>query len=167
MPDIDSRLLTQAAYARHRGCSRQAVLQAVAAQRITTFGPDKLIDPELADAQWQRNTRARAQASDPAAGESPPSDGAAAGTYRDWRTRREAAEAQAAELRLRQQAGELVSAADVGAELARVFVTFREAMLQIPCRLAAVLAAEADQAKVHEALDTEIRGALLHLKERI
>ena len=58
-------------------------------------------------------------------------------------------------------------AADVTAELARVFATFREAMQQIPGRVAAVLAAESDQARIHEVLDGEIRGALLHLKERV
>ena len=39
--------------------------------------------------------------------------------------------------------------------------------LDLDGRVAAVLAAESDQARIHEVLDDEIRGALLHLKERV
>ena len=44
------------AYARHRGVSLMAVQQAVKANRITRQ-PDGLIDSDLADEQWQQNTR--------------------------------------------------------------------------------------------------------------
>jgi hypothetical protein len=44
-----------AAYARHRGCSRQAVYKALETGRITR-GPDGSIDPAKADAQWLANT---------------------------------------------------------------------------------------------------------------
>ena len=92
MPDIDAKLISQAAYARHRGCTRQAVRQAVAGKRITTFGPDKQIDATLADAQWQRNTRARTSSKAPPPGpvaDDDHDDHAAGGvSYHGWRTRR-------------------------------------------------------------------------------
>jgi hypothetical protein len=54
--------MTQAQYARHRGCSKVAVGKAVRAQRISLV--DGLIDPAVGDIQWARNTRARVSAGD-------------------------------------------------------------------------------------------------------
>ena len=51
-------LITKAAYARHRGCDEKAVRKAIAAGRISTI--NGLIDKDVADIQWARNTRARA-----------------------------------------------------------------------------------------------------------
>ena len=101
MPVVDVNLMTQAQYARHRGCSKQAVSRAVAGERIRTFGADKLVDPELADVQGQRNTRVRASNRPATAGSAgtgtagcADENDAGSGTYSDWRVRREAAEAQ-------------------------------------------------------------------------
>lgn len=72
MPKSDPKLLTQAEYAAHRkgrglsGGTKQAVHRAVTEERISVFGPDKLIDPVLADSQWERNTRARVTVNDAA-----------------------------------------------------------------------------------------------------
>lgn len=57
-------LMTQAEYAKHRGCSAVAVHKAVKAGRISLVtdradGKDK-IDPAVADIQWAQNSRARA-----------------------------------------------------------------------------------------------------------
>jgi len=43
--------------------------------------------------------------------------------------------------------------------------TFRDGMLNIPDRLAAVLAAESDPSRVHELLSTEIRKALTEFSD--
>lgn len=65
MGKADPHLLTQAEYARHRkerslpGGSREAVRKAVDKKTISVFGEKGLIDPELADSQWLRNTRVR------------------------------------------------------------------------------------------------------------
>ncbi len=164
MSKVDSKLITQAEYSRHRGCSREAVRQAVESERITTFGPEKLIDATLADAQWQRNTRARASTkaspAAPVAADDHDDHAAGGGSYHDWRTRREAAEAQAAEMRLREQAGELVRADDVRHAHARRLAALRDALLQIPARLAPVLAAETDQRAVHDALQAELYAVM-------
>lgn len=65
-PTTGPALLTQAAYAASRkarglsGGTKQSVNQAVDANRISTIGPDKLIDPAVADIQWEQNSRRRA-----------------------------------------------------------------------------------------------------------
>jgi len=87
--------------------------------------------------------------------------------FRQAQAQERAYHAKLAELEWKKAIGEVVPAADVTAELSRVFATFREAMQQIPSRIAAVLAAETDQARVHSVLNDEIRTALLHLKERV
>jgi hypothetical protein len=50
-------------YARHRGCAPSAVVKAMKEERITSNVDEKgrpWIDPEVADIQWAKNTRARA-----------------------------------------------------------------------------------------------------------
>ena len=51
----------------------------------------------------------------------------------------------------------------VKATLATVFATTRDALLQIPARMAPLLAADADPASVHNMLHAEIHQALHHL----
>jgi hypothetical protein len=167
--------MTQAEYARHRGCSREAVRKAIDAGRIVAFGPDKLVDRELADTQWKRNTRTRISATppgSPAAQRSPegasqyaPPDQVGAsdggdGDYWKSRARREMAEAELSELKLAEQRGVLVRVADVRTALSTKASALREAFLQLPARLAPVLAAESDQARCHDLLQTELRQVL-------
>lgn len=162
-------LMTQAEYARHRGCSRVAVGKAVKAGRISLV--NGLIDPVVADIQWQKNSRARAAQQQPGqlpldaaaaserlhpeAGEAPKND-----DYMVSRTRREMAEAELAELKLAEQHGQLIRVDAVKAALANVFSATRDAMLQIPSRLGPQLAAEADPAVAQSLLHAEIHQAL-------
>jgi len=169
MPVSTVQLITQSEYARRRGCTEGAVRRAVRDGRISLI--DGKIDPVAADAQWARNTRVRAgsRATDDAnlhAGSAAPSRGDDDDDAGYWhsKARRERAEADLAELKLAEQRAELVRAQDVYVELARVFATFRGTMQQIPYRMAAILAAETDQARVHDLLASEITAALLHLK---
>lgn len=68
------QLITVSAYARHRGCDEKAVRKAVEERRITPI-PGKngrnMIDPVVADIQWAKNTRARADSSRTAASSAP------------------------------------------------------------------------------------------------
>lgn len=60
-------LISVSAYARRRGCDEKAVRKAIAEQRISAqAAPNgrKLIDPEVADIQWAKNTRARVGSGD-------------------------------------------------------------------------------------------------------
>lgn len=76
------------------------------------------------------------------------------------RLERERADAARASMQTRQLAGELVSAADVRAALAKRLAAAREYLLQIPARLAPVLAAETDQAACARLLEDELLRVL-------
>lgn len=177
-------LLTQAEYARHRGVSQVAVYKAVKAGRITLI--DGKVDPAVADIQWEQNTRQRADAPPPPAGAGsqtepdlltapasgeasasadraapPPAPGAGQGDdYTSWRARREAADAAMAEHRLAEERGKTIRVEVVRQVLANALSGTRDALMQIPARLAPVLSAESDPAVVHQLLEEEIFLAL-------
>jgi hypothetical protein len=162
-------LMTQAEYARHRGCSRVAVGKAAKAGRISLV--NGLIDPIVADMQWKANSRARVSAhAEPEQGTllntsapGTPADLAPTDGYTGSRNRREAAEAELAELRLAEEKGELIRVEAVKGALGVLFAGTRDALLQIPARLAALLAAESVPAAVQTMLHAEIHQALQQL----
>ncbi len=158
-------LLTQAAYARHRGVSKVAVGKAVKAGRISIVNGK--IDAVVADLQWTANSRARASAQTPAQltldatpgnDELPKVD-----DYMHNRNRREAAEAERAELSLAEEKGQLIRVEAVKAALANMFSATRDALLQIPARLGPQLAAESDASAAQTMLHAEIHQALQQL----
>jgi hypothetical protein len=172
MPVGTVELVTMAEYARRRGCTEGAVRRAVKSQRITLI--DGRLDPVAADVQWARNTRVRA-GSRPADADHLRLPGAStqagSASERDadredpdayWvvKARRERAEADIAELKLAELRGELVRAADVKASHARRLSALRDSILQLPARLAPVLAAEADAARCHDTLQAELHAVL-------
>lgn len=161
-------LISQAEYARRRGVDPTTVRDAIRAGRITLI--DGRIDPDVADVQWARNTRARvgsgqAPASSSAAHAQGAGEGGAATaarpeTYEEARRRREMAEAALAELKLMEQMGDLVRVAAVRSAVAKLAAGLREGLMQIPSRLAPVLAAETDAAAVHDQIAAELRQVL-------
>lgn len=169
-------LMTQAQYADHRKVSRAAVSHAVTKGRISLI--DGKIDPVVADIQWAQNTRARAPSSpssEPGApgarseaagsagkGSTASDDGEADG-YWQSRGRREAAEAELAELKLAEQRGNLIQVKAVESVLSNALAGMREHLLQVSSRLAPLLANESDNFKVQALLDTEINQALQQL----
>ena len=173
MPVGTVQLITQAEYARRRGCTEGAVRRAVRDGRISLINGK--IDPVAADAQWARNTRVRAgsRATDDVNLSGSGSTGGAAGGddededsasgYWKSRARRERAEAELAELKLAELQGQLVRADDWAAALAKRAASFREGLLQIPARLSAQLAAESDQARIHALLEDELRQVMSQL----
>ena len=173
MPVANIELLSKTEYARRRGCTEAAVRRAVRDGRITLI--DGKIDPVAADAQWARNTRVRAgsRGTDDAnlsgsghsggrAGDDDDDEDDATGYWKS-RARRERAEAELAELKLAELQGQLVRADDWAAALAKRAAAFREGLLQIPARLAAQLAAETDQARIHGLLEDELRQVMSQL----
>lgn len=76
--------------------------------------------------------------------------------YMDARTSRERAEAEHAQIRVLEARGSLVHRDRVKAEVSRHLVSLRDSLLQIPARLQSVLAAESDEAKVHDILQDEL-----------
>lgn len=152
------------AYATRRGVSPEAVSKAVETGRLSASvvrvgGAPKIGDPELADREWGARTRPRID--HPAVAAPPPStaptpDGAApepAGPaapaaapddQREYHTarasrevaaaRREAAEAELAELELAEKRGDLVRAKDLEAKWVDAVTSCRTKLLGIPTR---------------------------------
>lgn len=79
------------------------------------------------------------------------------------RTRREIAEANMAEMDEARLRRELIRVSAVQAQLSTDYATTRDAMLQIPARMAPLLAAEKDPAAVQNLLHAEIHQALMTL----
>jgi hypothetical protein len=159
-------LLTQADYARHRGVSKPAVSKAVRAGRITLTA-EGMIDATAADAQWARNSRVRAGAGrSPSTGAAAPpqEDGADAkpGTDDYWasRSRREAAEAELAEIALAEKNNEVIQVKAVDAAWAQAMAAVREHLTQISARVGSTIAAETDPIKVEQMLADEHHNAL-------
>ncbi len=102
-----------------------------------------------------------------AADEAPPplrdSQQAESLSYSVDRARRERYEADMAEIKLREQQGDLVRKADVRITMAERLGEVRTNLLQIPARLAPLVAPETDQGKVHAMIDAELRTVLLKL----
>lgn len=141
------------------------------------------IDPTAADALFERNTDPAAQREAPAGGRPPVpevetlfapggpkpevvSTSAAAESdrvrsdFNEARASREKSDAEMARLKLEKELGRLVDAGVVRARSEAAATLVRDALLQIPVRIAGQLAAETDMRRVRELLTHEIRTAL-------
>jgi hypothetical protein len=169
------------------GVSRQAAYRAVTRCAIPVDEHGR-VDPDEATGLYRARTQARAQRLRPAAAPATttragrkakhaaaaPNDAAGASTprgngdhYAEARARRERAEAALAEARLGEVVGRLVDAQAVRAAYGARVATVRDGFLQLPARLAADLAREADAAKVRAMLDEEIRRVLTFFAEGV
>ena len=79
------------------------------------------------------------------------------------RTRHEIAKANLAEMREAEERGDLIRVVAGKSTLAAVFSTTRDALLQLPARLAPIIAADPDTASVQNTLHAEIHQALHYL----
>ena len=174
------RLLSKAAYAHHRGCDEKAVRKAIAEGRISAI--DGKIDPEVADIQWAKNTRARgdsgrtvagnaAEAGQgmPAASEAPsgPESGPAAPGYADYRAIREKAEAEMAQRANAKDAGLLVERARVERGMYDVMRAFRDSVMTIGQRSAPRCIGLADARDIEHVITDETRKALEGFEARL
>lgn len=169
---MKAQLVSKSEYARMRGCAPSAVTKAITEGRITTITVDgrELIDPAVADVQWARNTRPRADSrpgTDVLEQNIPVPVGVAEDrvSYDEARRRREQAEAELAELKLAELRGDLVRQADVRASLSRRVASLREAFLQLPARVVPVLAADPEPGRMDQVLRAEIVTALRQITE--
>ena len=173
-------LITQAEYAKHRGVSEAAVSKAIKGGRISLI--DGRIDPVAADAQWARNSRVRAGSGNPGrmarvaapgaagqpitAGRVADADGSTergSDNYWNSRSRREAAEAELAEIELAEKNREVIRVKAVETVWSQALGATREHLLQVRARLAPLLANESDPFKIEQLLDLEHNQALQHL----
>lgn len=110
----------------------------------------------------------KAEPSLPASVEATIPDGNAAGeTFDKARTRREISDANRSEMEVAELCGLLIRIDAVKVSLATTFTTTRESLLQIPSRLAPLLAADSDPASVQNILHAEIHNALHQLSGAI
>lgn len=170
------QLLTKSAYARHRGCDEKAVRKAIQDGRISTI--DGKIDPEVADIQWAKNTRARADSKrtapqEPLAGmdaatapAGPASGPAGSPDYSDNRARREKAEADMAERANLREAGQVLDRQQVERAVFDIVHSLRDAVMAVGQRAAAKCIGLADARDIERAITEECRQALAAFEQR-
>lgn len=162
--------LSAKAYAKHRGVTLPAVMVAITSGRLKDSvrkqGPGYRIDVEKADAEWAANTDSGSGTPGHMASQQPPveRDDDQPISYAEARAQHERFKARLAQLELEQREGKLVEAEEVKREAFRVARIVRDALLNLPDRVAGELAAETNQFKVHQRLSNEIRRALEDLK---
>jgi hypothetical protein len=168
-------LVSQAEYARQRGVSRQYVGQMVAKGVIGLSG--RKVDTEQADAALaalreparpERRAKPEAPVSTPVVSPAtalPATAGDLPTLLLKSRIKSEVERAKLLEIKARVEAGKYIAVADVKAAAFNRARVVRDALLNIPERLAAMLAAEGDERRVHQILATEIRSALEELTD--
>ena len=173
------------AYARHRGVSHVAVMRAIKAGRVPAE-PDGTIDQATADAAWERSTdpsrsktrpkapseklRPIAEAAVGSVRETLKEQGLPAGgsvTFVQARTAHEIAKAHLARLRLQRMKGELIDRARTTAMVFRLAREERDAWINWPARVAALMASElgVEAHAMQKALETHVRAHLAELTE--
>ncbi|WP_440105401.1 hypothetical protein [Acidovorax sp. BL-A-41-H1] len=83
--------------------------------------------------------------------------------FKAARTREKISEANMAEMNEAKMRREMINVAVVERQLATDYATTRDALLQIPARIAPLLAAETDTAAIQTMLDAELHQALANL----
>lgn len=167
-------LMTQAEYAKHRGCSGVAVFKAVKAERISLI--DGKIDAAVADIQWAANTRVRASQSKPdgtpvqplAEGtDTPPMIPGGVDDYLVSRSRREAAEASIAEMKECEMRGKYLQKTEVDAAVFEIARAMRDGLTNCARRIAADVAALSKAEDCEQVIDREHRALLESMTHRI
>lgn len=148
-------LVSQRAYARHRGVTHRAVQVAIATGRISTV--DGKVDPEVADREWRARTdetkvhnsvsgnphqrRVQDAPPMPAGSKAEPDPAGAAGAkgYAAARTASESVRARLLMLEYKKKSGEVVPAEDVRVGAFNAARRARDLLAAIPDRVAPVL----------------------------
>lgn len=189
-----SDLMGRNEYARHRRCAPNAVKKAeddgriAAAVKREPDGSFVGIDWRKADELWAINTdpaaaeKSGASTAPPAAAplqlplvdsQGPPAETDTAATdvkgdrsdYYEHRAKREEFQAKNAELDYLKAIGRLVSVDELRLVASERYRAIRDKLLNIPDRVAAILAAQSDPAVVHTELTKEIKRVLHELSD--
>lgn len=178
-------LMTKAAYARHRGCDEKAVRKAIAENRISLINGK--IDATVADIQWAQNTRARADSrrvglpgldgdhrpaaqktNTPGVQESRSgNDATVEPGYQDYRTRRERADAEKAEMETGKMAGRLIERDSTERAIFDAFRQLRDAVMASAQRSAPKIIGLSDVREIERLLNEEQRKAFQGWEERM
>jgi len=152
-------ILSQRAYARHRGVALSAVQKAIETGRISTQ-PDGRIDSEQADVAWEQNTTRHAPPITKRGQDEDDVSIFGASQYTKARAVREYYQAKLARIEYEERVARLVAKDEMKIAAFNKFRQFRDHMLNIPDRVAAMVAAQTEAAKCYELLANEIRRAL-------
>lgn len=169
------------AYARRRGVSHVAVLKAIKTGRISREA-DGTIDPAKADAEWEaqtqptmrRKTKAGAPktaVSEPAATEpgaaAEPVSAPSGATFTQARTAHEIAKAQRTRIQVQRMKEEVVDRSRATALVFRLARQERDAWVNWPGRVAALMASELDVEPhaMQKVLEIHVRAHLAELAE--
>ncbi len=152
---MDTNFLSRKDYALHRNVSVQYINKLFKERRLVMSG--KLVDVAATDALLDDNAdpRGGSQLSDTDLDSTPTS--AQKSTYMLEKTREARWSAENKRLRTLKDAGELVEVKTVEREAFNQARLLRDALLNLPDRLSASLAAESDPLQVHAALTKEVR----------
>lgn len=170
-------LISPAEYSRRRGVSKEAVSKAIEKGRITTILGEngrKLIDPEVADIQWAKNTDPlQSQRANAPKGDRGPGVGGGSGSgggigeggdsgsdYWAARTLREQSEAAMADMKRRQMEGDLVERRRVEEASMRIGRMLRDAVLGVPTKLAPEVSHLTDSWEIEQRLSAALRQVL-------
>lgn len=165
-------IVSAAAYAKLRGISKAAVSLAISEGKLPKSAVKKgrgyEIDVDLADREWRENTNPVMGApthANPKGHSVDQDENKPVGTetLAASKAKREAFMAELARLEYELKAGQLVPIEDVKKEAFKMARVVRDGILNIPDRLAAELAAETNQFRVHTRLTEELRKVLEEL----
>lgn len=154
----EANLISQAAYAKRRNVTRQAINKHIKNGTITlVYGK---IDPDLADRQLEEAVGEDAGEDAEAAGDAGEEYEIKGLSLKEAKRRHKAWQAAREKVEYQERIGKLVKAKEVRIAAFSAARKVRDQMLNIPDRLAAVVAAETDQKKVHKIILEEIEKAL-------
>jgi hypothetical protein len=161
-------LATQAEYARHRGVNRSHICRL--AQRGILVLVGQLVDVAASDAVLDDRptyddpapAAPQPRTTEPAGSQQPQS-----GTFAQARLVDMTYRAKLRRLEFDARQGKMIEASAVKQSLADAGRGVRDGILGIPDRLAATLAAETDQSKIHMILKTELTRELARLADAI
>lgn len=172
-------LMSMRQYAIHRGVSAPAVSAAVKRGRIPCKweGKKAIIDSDLADREWVRNTDPttiphRAEIPAPAppvetSDESPAEPEKKRPGVSDATAVLKGYQARLAKLQFEEKSAKLIFVDKVRAQAFATARSVRDAMMSIPSKVSAELAGETDQFEIHKRLTAEIRQALENLASEL
>lgn len=150
---------TRSEYAAHANVTKPYVTKLGKQGKLVLVMEDgrEVVDFDATDAKVKGATDlGRAANGANSGGSSAAATGAVGDLFRKAQTQERAYMARLLELRYRRESGELVAISDIRAAYARRISTLRDALMQVPARLAPILAAETDEAKLHDLLQDEL-----------
>lgn len=164
------QLMTQAAYARSRGVSKQAVNKLVKRKIIPVFGERGLVDPAIADLKIGQNLHpGRSKMVENTAGRpsqngfSSPSGSSGSGSsgsnLLEARAMRETYEGLQSKLDYEKSIGLVVNREATERGIYEAARALRDAVLNVPRRCCADLVASGDPAKAEQLLSAELKRA--------